>query len=346
MRTLLLCLRMTMRGLALPLILLLPVTWGCLYSQPPLEGSGEGAALIAGLWLHLPAFTLSAVALITVLKDWPLFSRDQPGAAMIRRLRTGPLDGCLAAAAGAAAGLLLALIVTATAFQFLLGLAGFPPINAHDHVNFSPVSGQELAPGPDGSKRLRLQCDDNEPIKSLRLRPLAALASNSYKPAQILVHAGADPLTRQPVAITGSRENLEITFPPRSISTLDIEMLPGSGLLLTFGSEAVEGVAASPHPPLPNAMVAAASYLWPFLVVLACCWLGRRHLSRGVSTILGLAGLLLLTLLGLTPHSSAIAGFAEGRWLGYLDTILEGVPSFLLVVLFGFVARFLPEHKQ
>ena len=79
------------------------------------------------MWLHLPAFTLSAVALITVLKDWPLFSRDQPGAAMIRRLRTGPLDGCLAAAAGATAGLLLALIVTATAFQFLLGLAGFSP---------------------------------------------------------------------------------------------------------------------------------------------------------------------------------------------------------------------------
>ena len=98
-----------------------------LLAWPVPPGMGLEADRTAALWLHAPAFLLTAAALATAVDVWPLFARGRSGAEVVDRIQPGIISGCGMASAGALAALALWLSAVGAVFAGLLMALSSPP---------------------------------------------------------------------------------------------------------------------------------------------------------------------------------------------------------------------------
>jgi hypothetical protein len=324
-------LRATLRRLLVPFVAANAVAWLCLGSQPPLQGAGDDAAAVGRLWLHAPAFLLTIAAFAAALELWPLLSRERPGADLLRRLQPGPCDGCAAFAAGAWLALALALAATGAGFALMMRAHGFPTGHARAHVAPLPLQRVPVL----GGNQTVLQFDVPElgPVVGLRLNPRLALRDvEDYRPVDVRVSADGAPLHDGTLRFSGSNEHRDLTFPPRTLRRIELAAEPGSGLLLSFLERgSIETVGARAFGAIANAVLAALSYLAPAALLFACACAARRHLALPVSLAVGLALLIIGTLLELTPNTRALSAWAADRWLGTENLLAASGPCAAMI---------------
>ena len=297
----------------------------------PLSAADPEAALGAALWLHLPAFLIAASALALALELWPLATRERPGAEWLTRLRQGPLDGCGPVFLGVAMAAALWLAGTGALFAWLLQARGEPLRRARIEVGFT-------TPEPAWLDSLRrevvLHGASDAPIETLILRPLAFLPpSRDLLPARCRVLADGVPLHGGELTVAGSRDSIQLTFPPRQVRALTIERTSQDGYALGFDAGAVLGLSATTRHPCANAALAAGSYLLPLGLALLVALALRRIAALPIALGAALAVLLGAVLFDWTSQGQAIASCARGVCVAPLQTLTGTVPSFSPAVL-------------
>ena len=307
-------LRGTSKQLVLPLLGTLGIAWLGIAWQPPLQGGGAGSDAAARLWLQLPACGLAIAAVAAILEAWPLLCRDRCGATLVSRLQPRWAQGCVAAGAGALVALAGSLALSGVAFTGMLAAHGVDTDRVRQHVRFESTVG---APVLDAQRRrLVFRARVTQTMTELRLTPLAfATERGEYRPAQLRITAGGRPLHDATLTIGGSGERLSITFPAQPVGEIEIEALPGSGLLLLLQPGAVEGLLAQAKSDALNAVLAALSFLVPAALALALGSLLRGRIGLPVAVAGGTALVLASTALAATPNGAAITAYAALRWL-------------------------------
>lgn len=340
MKTLRHCFRVTTRLIAAPFIVAVLLVCACL-----LLGRGDetttGSDHLAGLWLHLPAFLLSATCLGAALEAWPLYSRGRSGANLLLRLHRGPLKGCGTAASGTLAALAVSLLVAAMLFQAMLH--GFGLVHHPVRARVSFITDQPVL--DDRHLEVTLSTSSSLPIKSLRLKPAGYLGSDDIGPARIRVRANGNDLSDGWFSMSGGEVNVELD-PPQVVQQLTFERHPDSSLFLVFLPGTVWGRSARTYGGVSNCALAILSYLLPTALALAVMAMGRHHLALPVGFAAGLATLGLSTLVELTPNNAAVRAFARGWWLPAEDLSGSTIRSLLAVGLVLCLAYLIGKLKR
>lgn len=309
MRTFRHCFAITTRLTAGPFIVAVVLVCICLLLTRDDESSSE-ADHLAGLWLHLPAFLLSATCLGAVLEAWPLYSRGRAGEGLLLRLQKGPLAGCGAAASGTLAALAVSLLLAGVLFQAMLHSFDLAHHPVHARISF--VTDQPVL--DNRRQTITLSTTSRLSIKSLRLKPAGYLGSDAIGPAQIRVRADGDDLHEGWLSMIGGEVIIHLD-PPRSVQQLSVERHPDSSLFLMFLPGTVRGQSNRTYGGLANCLLAILSYLIPTALALAVMAVGHRFLALPVGFAAGFATLGLSTLVELTPNNAALRAFARGRWV-------------------------------
>lgn len=309
MRTFRHCFTAAIRLIAGPLIVVVVLVCACLLLTRGDEPSADGGHL-NGLWLHLPAFLLSATSLGAALEAWPLYSRGRAGEDLLLRLQTGPLKGCGAAALGTLAALAVCLLVAGVSFQWMLHR--FDPVRQQVHARIAFDTDERVM--DDRHPRVTLRSTRHLAIRSLRLKPAGYLGSDEIRPARIRILGDGTDLRGGWLSAIGGEMNIDLD-PPRPVRQLCIERDPDSSLILVFLPGAVWGCSDRTYGGIANCLLAILSYLLPTALALAVMAVGHRHLALPIGLAAGLATLGLSTLVELTPNNQAVRAFARGWWV-------------------------------
>jgi len=302
------CFAITTRLTAGPFIVAVVMVCTCLLLTRHDESSTE-AEHLAGLWLHLPAFLLSATCLGAALEAWPLYSRGRSGEGLLLRLQRGPLAGCGAAASGTLAALAISLLLAGGVFQWMVH--SFDLVHQPVHARIAFATDHPLL--DNRNPTVTLSTASQLSIKSLRLRPAGYLASDDISAARIRVRAdGSD--VEEWLSVIGGEVIIELK-PPRPVQQLSIERHPDSGVLLMFLEGSVWGQSDRTYGGLANCLLAILSYLMPTALALAVMAVGHRYLALPVGFAAGFATLCLSSLVELTPNNAAVRAFARGQWI-------------------------------
>ncbi len=330
MRTFQHCFTVVTRLIAWPFIVVVVLLCVCLLAAGRNESTTE-VDNVVGLWLHLPAFLLSATCLAAALEAWPLYSRGRSGENLLRRLEKGPLSGCGAAALGTLAVLAVSLLLGGVIFQAMAHSFDLTHKSVHARTRFTtdqPVLNDNLP-------KVVLSTSNNLSIKLLQLKPASFLGSGSVRPAQIRVVADGYSLHAGWLTLPGGEVHIPLN-PPRSVHQVSIERHPDSSLLLVFDEGSVLGHSTRTYGGLANCLLAILSYLLPTALALAVMTLGHRHLGLPVGFAAGLATLGLSTLVEATPNAAAVRAFARGHWLpaeGLFPSVIGSLGAVALILL-------------
>lgn len=342
-RILIQCAAATARRLVTPWLLALAATGLALFTLQRLDGTDRDAA--AGLWLHMPCFLLAVAGIGAALDAWPLMSRDRRGARFLARLRPPGADGCVAATAGSVIAVGAALAAAAMAFCGLLALRGDLPSEPRTHIALEVVQPRPILDAD--HRRLDLRGPADAEVSELRLRPLVFLEDGRLDSlASLRISADGHPLHASPLDIAGSHETISVTFPARTVPAIEVMAEGDQGLALYFPHGAIEAVLHETHDAMLNAILAACSYLWPFALALALATLARRHVGLPVSLVTGVMCVIAFTLFGWMPNTSAIADFAERRWLPTESFWAMGGISLGIVVVLMVFALVTPAQRS
>ena len=304
--------------LSLPAILLLLLTALVTSTLDTLDGVAVDST---GMWLHLPAMLLSAVAIAAVLDGWPLFGRDRQGAALLERLPTGPLDGCGSASAGGIAALGLFL----GAAGALFGAWTSDRTQVERRITLDADGQRALARAGD---ELRLLLSEPTEIRAVKLRPRAFYPPGGvFEPVALEVALDGEVITGEPRAVLGLGQPLDLRFTPRVVSEIVLRSIGDAGPRLTLPDGSAVVFRTGRGSAVVNAILASLSYLYPAGLALLLACLLRRHVMLGVAIVLALAALLLATLTGFTPNGDAVHSYARGLWILDQGTLGVGFPS-------------------
>ncbi|MHC4513944.1 MAG: hypothetical protein ACYTGW_07700 [Planctomycetota bacterium] len=334
MRTFQHCFVVATRLIAWPFIVAVVLVCFCLVMARGDESTTE-VDNIAGLWLHLPAFLLSATCLGAALEAWPLYSRERAGHGLLLRLQKGPLSGCGAAALGTLAALAVSLLLGGAIFQAMLNSFDLAHKSVHARIRFTTDQPHLDERRP----HVTLSTSEHLSIESLRLRPSGYVTSADIRPAQIRVLGDGKALHGGWLTLIGGELHIPLE-PPRSIRELSIQRHPDSSLLLVFHRETVWGRSTQTYGELANCLLAVLSYLLPAALALAVMAVGHRHLGLPVGFGAGLATLSLSTLVDLTPNGAAVRAFARGRWLpteGLSTAVAASLGAVGLILLLAYL---------
>jgi len=309
MRTFQYCFAIALRLLAGPFVAVVVMTCTCMLLTLGDDTTTDADCLV-GLWLHLPAFLLSATSLGAALEAWPLYSRGRSGEDLLLRLQPGPLNGCGAAALGTLAALTVSLMVAGTLFQWMLHR--FDPALQPVHARISFFTAQPVLDAL--HPKVTLQSSANLAMSSLRLKPAGFVGSGDIKPALVRIRGDGTDLDESRLSMIGGEMTIELD-PPRSLQQLSFERDPGSSVFVVFLPGSVWGNSDRTYGALANCLLAILSYLVPTALALAVMALGRRYLALPVGLAAGLATLGLSTLVELTPNNAAVLAFARGWWI-------------------------------
>ncbi len=334
MRTFQHCFTLVTRLIAWPFIVVVVLLCLCLLAARGDESTTE-VDNVAGLWLHLPAFLLSATCLVAALEAWPLYSRGRTGHDLLWRLEKGPLSGCGAAALGTLAALAVSLLLGGAIFQGMAHSFDLTHQSVHARIRFTtdqPVLDQQRS-------KVVLSTPNSLSIKWLRLKPSGYLGAGPIRSARIHVVGDGRDLHEGWLTLAGGEVHI-LLDPPRSVRQLSIERHPDSSLLLVFDGGTVLGYSTRTYGGLANCLLAILSYLLPTALALAVMAVGHRHLGLPVEFAAGLTTLSLSTLVGLTPNAAAVRAFARGHWLPAEDlspTVIGSLGAIGLVLLLAYL---------
>lgn len=309
-----------------------------LLAWPVPPGMGLEAGRTAALWLHAPAFLLTAAALATAVDVWPLFARGRSGAEVVDRIQPGILSGCGMASAGALAALALWLAAMGAVFaSLLMALSSPPDLKTHYRLvpdrEFLDAQNQELrAAGPSGV-----------PIDTIELRPRSILPRvDAFATTRVQIFADGESLHTGYVDLGGQLEDHRVTFPPRAIEQLQIRRAQGTGPPLLFGGDSIRAVGAASHSWILGCIVAALAYLLPASLALSLACLLRSHLAMPIVVVGMLAVLTVTTLSHLVPGSEAVTALARGSWFLGEEPVRKIAPSLSaagLVIMLAMATR-------
>jgi cytochrome c-type biogenesis protein CcmE len=255
------------------------------------------------VWLHLPAFAATAACCWAAIETWPLLSRDRPGRDHVSRICRGPLNGSGAAVVGALTALALWLLP-------LMLAAGMLAPQPSAHVAAEPDREPLLAANGD---EITFSLPSTE-AKELRLRPAALfLPGSGLAATQLEVRVGGV-VVEKAVAIAQTGQLVRITLEPQTVDRITVRRVAGD-LPLLFTQGAVEAVEARSRNGMLNGALAVATWILPAAVTMALVVLLGRWLAMPVVVALAFSSLLLQTLGGLGPTSTAMALALRGRWL-------------------------------
>jgi len=303
--------RRCLRLAALPSIATAGVAMaGAAWFAPALLEPGSAAGAMTS-WLGLPLLVIAAITACTVIVLWPTFTvrhgNDDRGTDWIMRLQRGPLRGCGAVVCGAlAAQLVLTLPVT----TWLARELGAPATAVQHHQLVAPAQ-PLLAPD---RPRIEFELPGSLTIAALELRPLAGMPGGALRASRLLVRGDGDVLTNEEVAFHQSGQMARITFAPRPMQRVTIELVEGN-VPLFFHTGTVTAVEAEPRSGFLNGCIAATIYLLPtFLALAFACLCGS---VAAVPTVLTVAMVLLFlwTAAGVGPGGPALLGLLRGHWL-------------------------------
>lgn len=301
------CFRECLLRLAMPTVV---CTALAIWIARSLDELGAPDIEASSAWLHLPGLVLSAVALAAVTAAWPAFGRRRTGSAFVVRLRTGPLDGCGAAAFAAWCALAIALAAAGAAFDRLAP-------SAHDGVERRlearlEATAELVRPGD----RVRATLAGNPTLGALRLSPRARYSvDGDYAPVDVDVFVDDETAAIARTTLRGLGESTTLRVAPRQVRSITLQRVSAPGPALRFGSVGVVGIGDTPLPRTWNAVLACASYLLPAAIALSIACAGRARLGLLVLALSTGAVLLTATASGMTPPLDAIRTYAHGAWL-------------------------------
>lgn len=327
------CFQVTIRLIAAPLIVSVVLVSVCLVLALPDESTTRVDHL-AGLWLHLPAFLLSATCLGAALEAWPLYSRGRSGEGLLLRLERGPLSGCGVAALGTLTALGISLAVMGVLFEGLLN--SFDLVHQPVHARIGFVADRRVL--DDEQAKVTLAATSDLPIKKLDLRPAGHVGGEGIGPARLQIRGDGTALHAGWLEAMGGEMIVDVD-PPRFMKEVSVERHPDSRLMLVFGPGSVWGQSDRTFGGLANCLLAILSYLVPTALALAVMALGHRYLALPVGFAAGLATLGLATLVELAPNAAAVRAFARGQWIpaeGLSPAALGCVAGAALVLLLAY----------
>lgn len=276
-------------------------------------------------WLHLPVLACAVTGIAAVLESWPAFGRDRADASWVRRLRLGPFDGALVAAAGAASAIAVCLVLTGLVFETFVRPGS--PATIEEHVPLHAAGDGRL-------DRDRPSIDLSAPsavaAASIELRPLVAFARGGVVGSpRIHVRAGERDLGVHEVPTGGGLVRVRADGAP--VSTLRVSLEPEARAVVLLPDGAAQAIVPASTSAAWNAAVAAGSGTFGVLLALGLAIAGHRHLSGAVLHVLALATVLLATASGLAPVDAAIAAHAR-------DTVAWGSDARAAALRMAFAA--------
>lgn len=314
-----------LRGLWLPALVAIGLGAALLRWLPPPAGAGAEIAQAQGLWLHVPAWLLTATGIAAAIELWPLLGRDRPGRVWLQHTRRPGRDAALALLAAIACLLPLLAALGAT---FGALAAHWHGIRAECWVRFVTAD-RLLAPG---QARVTFRAADQAPVHRLVLRADVLLPRGAdivFPRVRLL--ADGEPLHDVPLEVRGPDEPLVLQLAPRPLREVTLARVPGPGLPVELPPDALRG-AGGARSPVVNGALAAAACSTTAAPVLALVLVLRALVARALLHCLALTLQLAAALGGLTAAPAAIAAFARGSWLP-AEALTPCVPCCLLAAL-------------
>lgn len=267
--------------------------------------------------LGAPLLVLAAANALAVLRLWPCFGTDRPGAELARRWAGGTARPI---AAAAAAALLVQFVFGAAVLAALGGWLGAGGA-AHAEFVAEPLGPAALLPE---QPHLRAPLPQGTVACAVVLRPLAALPRATFAPSEVLVRGDGELLG--PAAVfQQSHEFAVLGFPPRPLQELALELRSGT-VPLAFPPGALVVRDARAHHLLANVGWGAALTTLPLLLAIAAAFLASARASHAVVLLVAGTVLFVASVGGIGGFRAAVHAVLTGRWLG-MAAIWPALPS-------------------
>ncbi len=284
----------------------------------PVVGSADPARGALAPWLGAPLLVLAACNATAVLRTWPWFGTDAPGAELAARWAGSAARGVVGVFAAA---LLLQMLLGTLVLMVLGGWLGGAATATAEHWPV-PVGPPTLLPE---RPQLTLPLPKGTLATAVVLRPLALLPRGPFAPSEVQVLGDGEPLG-EPVAFQQSGEFATVHFPPRPLARLELHLRRGTvPLVLPPGAVAVRDATA--HAALANAAWAGVLAALPLAAALGLAYLAGARAGRPVVRLVAAAVLFVGTVGGIGSFSAAVHGVLAGRWLGTPAAFSAALPS-------------------
>lgn len=292
---------------------------GAWWFEPRL-GDGTTAPGAMTPWLALPMIVVAAVVAGTAIVLWPPFTARSPGTDWIERVRRGPLAGCGAVLCGALAAQLALTLPLTTWLARGLGA----PATAVGHVPLpAPQPSAVLSPE---RPQLGFTVPPAGAAAAIELRPLTAPPGGTLVASRLVVRGDGERLGAREIEFDSSGQTARLTFAPRPLREIRIELVAGN-VPLFFPDGAVVIVEAGERNGAANGVLCAAVWLLPTFVALALACLCGAVAARPTVLTVAFAVLVMLTLAGVGPANAALLALLRGHWLTQTGIFTAGAPS-------------------
>ncbi|MBL8724490.1 MAG: hypothetical protein JNK49_10615 [Planctomycetes bacterium] len=284
----------------------------------PATSSAEAARGALAPWLATPLLVLAAANAAALLRTWPWFGTDAPGAELAARWVGGRARGHFGACAAA---LVLQVLLGSLLLVGLGRWFGAPATAVAEHWPVASGPSTLLPERP----RLTANLPNGTLASAVVLRPIALLPRGPFQPSAVQVLGDGEALG-EPVYFTQSGEFATVHFPPRPLQQLELQLRSGTvPLVLPPGAVAVREATA--HSGLANAAWAAALAALPLAVAVGLAYLAGARTGLAVVRLVAFGVLFVTTVGGIGTFSTAVHDVLAGRWLGTPAAFWAALPS-------------------
>ncbi len=300
------------------------------------------AAVALVPWLHVPMVCAALAAVAMAVAAWPLFGRDRPGSAIVRRLHPGFALGTVSATLAAISWLAVVLAAVCGLWFTLLPPLDTDgsPLRTHRHIALEATSIMQPAEPRVGDRPVVLLDARNPTVRfhntsdirlsALRIAPWVlpdfertppsvAVQVDGRERGTAITVAPGDPPRVLPFARPTSIDSVSLVWATAKSQT-DAQSSP-----VLFPPNAIEGVGARDFGLMWNALIFAGVWLLPAWAALGLLAAASRKLSLAASMTVGAVAVVLFALSGLAPVGAAGDALARGRFIGTEPLLWRGV---------------------